>query len=253
MPRTHPMKIIAGACMALAIWALCTGSRADDFERSQPLATNAVFTQTEGNSITCDGAGSVFTGEPLTVFVAKQTCVHGGEVGIIQNSDAFVADLPATVLRQELVWGGKSENVAGDWTVRFNLSAFVTGTTTWDEVHIGVLNSSCAHVVTLGSNLAVGQTMDSTGVKTATISTAGRVMQAGERIQIQYVFDAAGAGDIWGIVPDQNIDTTLILSIEQPGHEFTQGPDVAEFTMKADKPHFDFEDQRLHYTMPPEN
>lgn len=168
-----------------------------------------VFSQTDvvaacGGIAACSGA--TVTGTPRF-----KDCEPDGTSG---GAETF--SIPSQTTRAALMYQIQGINStsweAGNWVIRFNLTT-ANADVTWEEAYICRLNNACVSQATVGSDVAVNQLMDTTGVKSVTISGAA---QAGAAIDddayIVLVFSSAathGNSSI-GVTHDRDVDTPLL-------------------------------------------
>ncbi|HEB79085.1 MAG TPA: hypothetical protein ENI79_01240 [Rhodospirillales bacterium] len=97
----------------------------------------------------------------------------------------------------------------GDWTVRVDVTT--AAAMNWSRVYVCVVNAACSSLATIGSNVSVGISLSTTGIKTATVTCSQYILQPGEKIYIVCVAENGTFGALSvGWTPNQNIDTTLI-------------------------------------------
>ncbi len=186
----------------------------------RPPAPAVVAFQETGTAAVC-GANSHCSGATQATVVKARIASVGGTGS---NSNLLVT-LPAPNGQQkwagvmfELVPGASySSWAAGDYVVRLNITATATAGTQWQETYICRINSSCTNLSTIGS--LTGQTIDinSTGVKTMTVSGAAVASPAStDKIWIVLIFGGNGAGTSFNFRSNQIIDAPIASGASLP-------------------------------------
>lgn len=165
-----------------------------------------IFSQTDvaancGAIVACSGA-------TLISQPRHKECREGGSAGGAQT-----ITIPSGTTRGALMY--QLENIrqanwqAGDWVLRINVTT-ANADVTWEEAYICRINS-CVSAATVGSDVAISQLLNTTGVKTVTISGSAQSSE-GDDAYLVFVFSSAATmgNSSFGVTHDQDIDTPLI-------------------------------------------
>ena len=166
------------------------------------------YTQTD-NAATHDVQACSNDGGVGNLTAAKEMS-NGGTAGTVEETARMASgDVNQRCIMIETPAVGFTDWASGNYTVRLNVTT--AGALTWTKCFVCRVNSSGVNQATIGSDQAVGISMNSAGIKTVTISGAAQTAADTDRVYIVCVFDGPGGhgNTQFGWTPNQNIDTPI--------------------------------------------
>lgn len=155
------------------------------------------------------------SGRSLSANVNKPTrkATFGASPG--STSTAVGVDYLVTLkvcVNFELVVDNGVTWAAGTWTVRFNVTTASNLGIWLEEVHICRVNSSCVSQETIGSTTGIHNQMNSTGVRTISVTGIAQAPSVGDKVIIVLVFtNDDNHGNGFNFTPNQDVDSPFTL------------------------------------------
>ena len=167
------------------------------------LAVNAQaginFQQTD--TAVTNGAAQYCSGLAAATTQGTLQASNGGTPGTNITQGAILGANSA-VLRMIFieipVAGGVSWN-AGTWTVSFHVISASSSPMTWEEAWICQITSGGTNVATIGSATALGISLQTTGVKSTTVSGSAITPSAGDEVMIVIGAKSGTGGPVFGV------------------------------------------------------
>lgn len=162
-----------------------------------------IFTQT-GNSTACGYAKYCSTGNLNTGSSNGQATIGGTPGGA---SIGFPIDSTNNIcISFELIVPLGASWLAGTWAVRVNITAPGGVSAVWNGFDICRISSGCVSQATIASVSGLGISINSNGVKTATVAGIAQTPNPGDKIRILMRFSSGSLQ----YRPDQNIDSPFV-------------------------------------------
>jgi hypothetical protein len=156
-----------------------------------------------------DGAEAACSGATLNSNTFTSQAQQGGTAGSTAHSVTTASPVTRAFAMFESPSGdpGLTSWPAGNWVVRLNVTAAAPLGTTLDSVYVCRVNSAGVSQATVGSNTNPGVALNSTGVKTVTVSGSAQTAGATDRWYIVLSYKTTASSGSFSIKFDQLIDT----------------------------------------------
>lgn len=174
-----------------------------------------VYTQT-GTGATC-GTSAACSGETLNGNspVARQCSIGGttDDTGLTVAVPAAAGGATVAAMMFETDPIGRTSWEAGDWVVRLNVTSASSASLIVSAVYVCRLNSSCTPLATVGSLTSLTVGLDTTGVKTFTVSGSSLpTTSTSDRAYFVIVTTSSNffAPESFQFAPNQDIDSPIV-------------------------------------------
>ena len=169
-------------------------------------SANIPFVQT-ATAAAC-GAVDPDLGISLSTSCAAQQCSETGTASSVQLAETKIDDFNPCVFAVWQFTHLPVYNVAGNWTVRVNITE-PADAGTWSQCHVLYINAStCVIQGSLGSVTGMTHNLSVAGVYTATVTTSALALT--DSVRVYVVCIASGGSGVVRITPNQTISTTLL-------------------------------------------
>lgn len=180
------------------------------------MAMTFVQTDTDPINAPCTVTEQVAcSGRSVSAGIDQRECTVGGSAGSTPSGNLGIDGSGTNLVAMSWILpiAAGTTGSAGDWTVPINITT-ANMNLTWTECYVCRVNSSCTNQETIGSNTAVGISLSTTGVKTATVTGSAVTLSAGDLVVIVLVYtNGAMTLQNWAYTPDQNIDSPFTAAL----------------------------------------